>query len=43
VGEGYTPVRRGRDHTALGYEKGEAFREIYNGMGGDDEGERLKK
>jgi len=38
VGEGYSAVRRSRDHPALEYEKGEAVREVYDGMGGDFEG-----
>lgn len=43
MGEGYAAVRRGRDHPALGNEKGEVIREIYDGMGGDVEGKSLRR
>jgi len=42
VGEGYAKVRCGGDHPALGDEKGEAVREIYDRMGGDVEGRRIR-
>ncbi len=43
VGKGYAAIRGGGDSTVPGNEKGGAVKEIYDGMGGDVEGERLKK